>query len=66
MKWLALFLVGCAGAEVTEPCSFANPEFSGYLAECRLRVEQECSDIPDSACPVVAECDREIDRRCSR
>lgn len=65
MKWIALFLVGCAGTDITEPCSYANPEFVGYLAQCRARVEEQCNGIPDNDCPVVNECDREIDRRCS-
>jgi hypothetical protein len=65
MKWIALVLVGCTGADITEPCSLANPEFAGFLAQCRLRVETECASVPDDECAAVAECDAEIDRRCS-
>jgi hypothetical protein len=56
---------GCTGADIVEPCSLANPEFAGFLAQCRLRVETECAGITDEACPAVTECDAEVDRRCS-
>lgn len=62
---LAVLLVACSSALPPDhPCSEQNPEFLAFLASCKARVELACADIPDDACPVVAECDRAIEERC--
>lgn len=58
-------LFGCSSCAATQdPCSFEEPRFAALVATCRARVEIECEGIPDDACPVIAECEQQIDRIC--
>lgn len=46
------------------PCSPNDTVMAAHAAECRARVEAECVGVPDSECPVIADCDAWGEARC--
>jgi hypothetical protein len=65
-RFLALALISCATSlSANHPCALQNPEYRAVLAECAARVRMECKNISDDECPVVAECDALVEKRCA-
>jgi|SRR5688500_6633680 len=63
---VALALIGCGAAQQPRECD--ESKVTAHTARCKARVALECADIPEeqleTACPVIAQCDAELDRIC--
>lgn len=62
--WITLIFLACSGSGGPKPCSSEDAVMIAKAAECRARVNTECADLLDSACPVIAECDKWAEDRC--
>ena len=63
---VALLLIGCGASQHPRECDEAK--VTAHTARCKARVALECADIPEeqleTSCPVIAQCDEELDRIC--